>query len=89
MCCAALCFCCACVCPPLCRQQVFNWVPTLMHSYSEGIEAFFGIQGIVFSLLMLSISIGGSLFSYFESAFAVESFSVIVLNDNITTTARI
>jgi MFS family permease len=55
---------------------VFNWVPSLMNSYSEGVGAFFGIQGIVFSLLMLSVSLGGSLFGILNDKFPVETFSV-------------
>jgi hypothetical protein len=46
---------------------VFNWVPTLMTSYPEGVSAFFGIQGVVFTLFMLSISIGGSLYPLLHS----------------------
>jgi hypothetical protein len=57
---------------------VFNWVPTLMNTYSEGIGAFFGIQGIVFSLFMLSISVGGSLFGILTGFASVQTFSIAV-----------
>ena len=56
---------------------VFNWVPMLINTFPTG-QNFSRTQGLIFSCFMVSVSIGGSVFSLLEKTIKIEKFSAYV-----------